>query len=435
MMSLNSTLAQPAFPGFCQVEEAVATMAAAGTDMRGAVFTRREVADFILDLVDYTTDQPLHRCRLLEPSMGQGDFLLPVIDRLFVAYNRATAGQDKAARDIVADLTGCICAVELHHVSYEAARNLVGAALETKGLTPAQAGALCDHWLIQGDFLLIPLVGPFTHVIGNPPYVRQEMIFIAPFDALDVEPDRKLPIAMTRDILTGTVKWRGFAVINPFGADGKLVPLKDYPKMAAYLERHGAAIKERHVSKKNPNSRYRTIDRIYPELTAVPKLLIPDIKGEAHIVYEPGKLYPHHNLYFITADGWMAPGSGWELSGSGCCRLHDGDVRACRIPSRLFTGAVAGSADGSGQPAKHDWRDALVLWSWPAPKRSCHSRTSGSPVARENIIWPLPDAFPIAVHGCIGALRDPLCVPALWCLCCRGERHRSGAQLWGRDAV
>jgi hypothetical protein len=35
-----------------------------------------------------------------------------------------------------------------------------------------------------------------------------------------------------------------------------------------------------------------------------PKLLIPDIKGEAHIVYEEGRFYPHHNLYFITSDEW-----------------------------------------------------------------------------------------------------------------------------------
>lgn len=486
MTIADSAPAQPAFPGFCQVEEAVATMAAAGIEARGAVFTRREVVDFILDLVGYTADQPLHRCRLLEPSMGNGDFLLPVIDRLFVAYARATAGQDQASRDIVADLAGCLCAVELHRVSYEAARGLVRSALEAKGLTSIQADALCDHWLIQGDFLLTPLAGQFTHVIGNPPYVRQEMIpdalmaeyrrryttiydradiyipfierslallgndgalgficadrwmknryggplrhyvaanfnlrhfvdmvgtdafhsevmaypaifviarekpgptrvacgpaidaaalqrlaadmtakklpagqgvsefadvlssaepwmldapdqldvvrrieteyptleeagckvgigvatgadqvFIAPFEELDVEPDRKLPIVMTGDIRAGTVAWRGFGVINPFGPDGKLVSLKDYPKLAAYLERHGTTIKARHVSKKNSNNWYRTIDRIYPELTAVPKLLIPDIKGEAHIVYEPGNLYPHHNLYFITAEGW-----------------------------------------------------------------------------------------------------------------------------------
>ena len=33
-------------------------------------------------------------------------------------------------------------------------------------------------------------------------------------------------------------------------------------------------------------------------------MLVPDIKGEAHIVYEPGKLYPHHNLYFVTSRDW-----------------------------------------------------------------------------------------------------------------------------------
>ena len=49
---------------------------------------------------------------------------------------------------------------------------------------------------------------------------------------------------------------------------------------------------------------YRTIDRTTPSLAAKPKLLIPDIKGEAHIVFEDGKLYPHHNLYFVTSDTW-----------------------------------------------------------------------------------------------------------------------------------
>ena len=38
--------------------------------------------------------------------------------------------------------------------------------------------------------------------------------FIGLFDALDVESDRKLPLAMTRDIQTGTVVWRGLGVIN-----------------------------------------------------------------------------------------------------------------------------------------------------------------------------------------------------------------------------
>ena len=33
-------------------------------------------------------------------------------------------------------------------------------------------------------------------------------------------------------------------------------------------------------------------------------ILSADIKGDASIVYEEGKLYPHHNLYFITSDAW-----------------------------------------------------------------------------------------------------------------------------------
>jgi type I restriction-modification system DNA methylase subunit len=71
-----------------EVEAAVAGMAEAGAESRGAVFTRREVVDFILDLAGYTTNKPLHKARVLEPSMGQGDFLTPVIDRLFEAYTR-----------------------------------------------------------------------------------------------------------------------------------------------------------------------------------------------------------------------------------------------------------------------------------------------------------------------------------------------------------
>ena len=32
--------------------------------------------------------------------------------------------------------------------------------------------------------------------------------------------------------------------------------------------------------------------------------MIPDIKGESHIVFERGELYPHHNLYYITSELW-----------------------------------------------------------------------------------------------------------------------------------
>ncbi|OIQ75365.1 modification methylase PaeR7I [mine drainage metagenome] len=130
--------------------------------------------------------------------------------------------------------------------------------------------------------------------------------FIGPFDELDVEPDRKLPLVMTRDINSGTVAWRGFGVVNPFidGPGSGLVNLDDFPLLKRYLESRKDEISGRHVAQRVPANWYRTIDRITASLTAKPKLLIPDIKGEAHIVYEDGKLYPHHNLYFVTSDDW-----------------------------------------------------------------------------------------------------------------------------------
>ena len=77
-----------------------------------------------------------------------------------------------------------------------------------------------------------------------------------------------------------------------------------YPKLNAHLQRHRKAIAGRYIAKKNPENWYRTIDRITPALAARPKLLIPDIKDSAHVVFEQGTLYPHHNLYFIVSQQW-----------------------------------------------------------------------------------------------------------------------------------
>lgn len=474
-------LRQPSFPAFCPVTSAVDAMAEAGIEERGAIFTRREVVDFILDLSGYTVDRPLHELRLLEPSFGLGDFLLPVIDRLLAAWR---AG---GRPDPLASLADAICGVELHRASMTRTAISVVDRLIEEGLSAKVAEALAHRWLIQGDFLLTEFQGGFDVVVGNPPYVRQELIpdalmaeyraryrtiydradiyvpfierslgllakdgqcgficsdrwmknryggplralvaggyhlrtyvdmvntpafhadvvaypaitiiarekatgtriahrppidraalgtlasqmtakrlpdpssgvrelqgvtvgaepwilessdqlalvrrleaefpaiedagckvgigvatgadkaFIGPYDALDVEPSRKLPLVMTRDIDSGEVAWRGFGVINPFADDGRLVELEKFPKLQRYLEARRDQIARRHVAQKTPANWYRTIDRIYPAIAARPKLLIPDIKGEAHVVYEAGELYPHHNLYFITSESW-----------------------------------------------------------------------------------------------------------------------------------
>lgn len=464
------------------VIDAVEDLATQGAvEERGAVFTRNEVVNFILNLVGYTADRPLTRLKLLESSFGGGDFLLPVIERLLASWRHYKK------RDSVEALFGAIRAVELHRETFNRTRLAAIAFLEKNGLKSSLAIELADSWLVQGDFLLLPLKEKFSFVVGNPPYVRQELIpepllqeyrsrfttmydradlyvpfieqslnslaeggvlgficsdrwmknkyggplrkmisdrfhlinyvdmvdtpafhsevtaypaitvigrqktgptriahrpaiekealsilaselhigqplkhgslvlelnqivnasepwlldspdqieilrriesqypsmeevgckvgigvatgadkvFLGNFDELDVEQDCKLPLVTTKDISSGEIAWKGLGVINPFGKEGQLVDLKRYPKLRAYFEKQKDLIKMRHCAQKSPDQWYRTIDRIYPELLKVPKLLIPDIKGEANIVFDKGDFYPHHNLYYVVSSSW-----------------------------------------------------------------------------------------------------------------------------------
>jgi hypothetical protein len=146
--------------------------AATGTESRGAIFTRVEVVEFILDLAGYTEDKLLARKRLLEPSFGGGDFLLPAVSRLLRAWR---AGKNTGSA--LDDLGEAIRAVELHQATFESTRTAVIALLIQEGLTKATAVALADCWLITWRFPVDTLAAASsTYVVGNPPYVRQEMI-------------------------------------------------------------------------------------------------------------------------------------------------------------------------------------------------------------------------------------------------------------------
>ena len=119
-----------------------------------------------------------------------------------------------------------------------------------------------------------------------------------------VERERLLPLAMSRDTVSGHLSWSGHYLVNPWGPTGELVTLDDYPRLRAYLEGNASDILRRHVSKRAPHAWYRTIDKVEYGLTAKTKLLFPDMKMTTHPVLDPGGLYPHHNLYFVVSDGW-----------------------------------------------------------------------------------------------------------------------------------
>ena len=120
----------------------------------------------------------------------------------------------------------------------------------------------------------------------------------------DIEPDRLVPLVLREDLQHGRVLDRGRCVLNTFAPDGRPVALERYPRLFAYLTAHEDALRQRHVARKHPAAWFRTIDRVYPELAARPKLLLPDIASASAPVLEPGRFHPHHNLYFITATEW-----------------------------------------------------------------------------------------------------------------------------------
>lgn len=193
------------------------------------------------------------------------------------------------------------------------ARNFNDTILEMSGVTKDR-----NPWLLEADAqpslaLVRRLEAEFPAIeeagcrIGIGVATGADKVFIGPLNQLEVEDERKLPLVTTRDLLNGSVQWRGLGVVNPFEEDGSLADTARYPCFAAYIEKHAVQLKARHCAQRGNGSWYRTIDRITPSLARTPKLLIPDIKGAAHIVLEEGFLYPHHNLYFIVSKEWPLP--------------------------------------------------------------------------------------------------------------------------------
>jgi hypothetical protein len=156
---------------------------------------------------------------------------------------------------------------------------------------------------LEHDFPPLEDAGTHTRVgIGVATGIDQ--VFVVK-DASIVEEDRALPLAMARDTLSGDLRWSGHYLVDPWEGDtGSLVKLSQYPRLAAYLESHEDLVRRRNVAGRRPDQWYRTIDRVDHVLTGRAKLLFPDIKAAIHPVLDDGKLYPHHNLYWVASDGW-----------------------------------------------------------------------------------------------------------------------------------
>lgn len=133
-----------------------------------------------------------------------------------------------------------------------------------------------------------------------------DAVFVLKHKHSEIEESRQIPLLMPADVSNDALRWSQRYLLNPFADvdDGSLVNLADYPGFAQYVADHAQKLKRRHCAKSRPNTWYRTIDRVWPQLQYRPKLVIPDIQSTTTIGYDRGEFYPHHNLYWITSDEW-----------------------------------------------------------------------------------------------------------------------------------
>jgi adenine-specific DNA-methyltransferase len=134
------------------------TQAAATRRPHGEVFTRRWVAEIILDLVGYTADRDLGALTIVEPSVGSGAFLVPLADRLV-----------ESARAHGRDLESLGDAVRAYDIQQI---NIDTCALQLRDLGLSEA--VIAKWLRLHDFLLDEDQILADFVVGNPPYIRLE---------------------------------------------------------------------------------------------------------------------------------------------------------------------------------------------------------------------------------------------------------------------
>lgn len=127
----------------------------------GQVFTPQWVVDLMLDQAGYSGPAVL-TTRALEPSCGEGVFLLEMVKRL---VNQCRA-QELADADIVTLLEQ-----NLHAVEYDP--DVLAVALANLNTLAAHLELPLVKWhLVESDALLYKADGEYDLVVGNPPYIR-----------------------------------------------------------------------------------------------------------------------------------------------------------------------------------------------------------------------------------------------------------------------
>ncbi|MBW4079330.1 MAG: N-6 DNA methylase [Acidobacteria bacterium] len=143
---------------------------------KGVVYTRGWVVDLILDLAGYRDSEDLAALYAVEPSAGDGAFLLPMIRRLLDSVEKHGRPLDEARN--------ALHAYELDERSATRAIGLAVSELVRRGVDAAIAKTIAHGWVTVGDYLFESVSDRQADlVVGNPPYIRYDDLPEGAFDA------------------------------------------------------------------------------------------------------------------------------------------------------------------------------------------------------------------------------------------------------------
>jgi adenine-specific DNA methylase len=132
----------------------------------GEVFTNRNVVQYILDEVGYSSAVDLRNIKILEPAAGRGAFAKEIIKRLFQSSLSYEFSFSKA-------LIENVRLIELDLTAYTELAVSVDNLIES--LTKEKTN-MSSQIRFQTDFLTFDFDTKFDCIVGNPPYIRHELI-------------------------------------------------------------------------------------------------------------------------------------------------------------------------------------------------------------------------------------------------------------------
>lgn len=142
----------------------------------GCVYTPPELVKEVLDAAGYVVTEDLASKTILEPSCGDGAFLVEIASRLVESIYMRTSPSDIAqiGEKIHTALSNCIMAIEIDGSALETAKyRVLNILKERYGYILDDETHIFDRWHIGDAIKYLNDTGEtFDFVVGNPPYVR-----------------------------------------------------------------------------------------------------------------------------------------------------------------------------------------------------------------------------------------------------------------------